>query len=371
MNIAKIQSDIRDVAKLSLRWAAIASGKKPLSKEESYQVLSPGKIWGKMPQPVTLPALNSLNEVSFFPEDLIVSFDEDAVWQINCSCDNIRKAVISRAGTPIVNNNLVIDVDFGNTAGLFTPSFKQKTVSGPVIAPWAHFWGGFYDYTFFVAAKLLRIKSQVAPAIWEKAITAYPLQGTAYEKQWLALLGIAEHNRLDTSAFGTITADELFLGNNQQWFYPSPEDVLRMRSTFSLTPEIKPGKRLFLSRKNTRVLLNETEIAPMLHELGFEIVEDKSRTIVEQIEIFSGAEIILGVHGAAFTNILWAPAGAQIIELFAASYYPPYFYYLAHVLGQRYNCIIETPAVETHHSAKLDDMRFNPDELRELLQTVV
>ena len=35
----------------------------------------------------------------------------------------------------------------------------------------------------------------------------------------------------------------------------------------------------------------------------------------EQIRLFSRASVIVGAHGAAFGNLVFAPAGAQVIEI--------------------------------------------------------
>ena len=42
--------------------------------------------------------------------------------------------------------------------------------------------------------------------------------------------------------------------------------------------------------------------------------------VAEQIRMFAEAESIVGPHGAALTNLLFASPGASVIELFAPDY---------------------------------------------------
>ncbi|KAL1518446.1 hypothetical protein AB1Y20_002738 [Prymnesium parvum] len=46
------------------------------------------------------------------------------------------------------------------------------------------------------------------------------------------------------------------------------------------------------------------------------VLFDHSRhTVAEQVALFSRARLVVGVHGAAFANILWAPEGSDIVEI--------------------------------------------------------
>ncbi len=83
---------------------------------------------------------------------------------------------------------------------------------------------------------------------------------------------------------------------------------------------LAPGqatRRLFVSRRDNarRSVLNEDEIFLALAPLGFERVVPGEMSVAEQIATFSGARTIVAAHGAALTNMIFAPRGATIIEL--------------------------------------------------------
>ena len=79
----------------------------------------------------------------------------------------------------------------------------------------------------------------------------------------------------------------------------------------------KTGQKLFVMRTNVskRRLLNQDEIAARLTELGFTCIDPGTLSFKEQVALFQGAHVVVGVHGAGLTNILFAPPGGALIEL--------------------------------------------------------
>lgn len=370
MNLGRIKTSLRKQAKNSLKLAGALVGKRALSEPESRELLAPGIAWQDQQAPFLLPALTSANGFPFFPQDEIIQYRPDCVWDLKNSPTGFSSLKLTRSGAPWISNKFLPDLDFGNTAGLLDQPFKQKAKHlDTVIAPWSHFWGGYYDYTLFVVAKLVRIREVAGREVWENAQFAYAYLGSKFESQWLDLLQISESQRLNTKTTGLVSADRLILGNNQRWFYPSPGDVLRLRDAFRPELPADSGRKIFLCRKGTRTLSNEVEITALVSAMGFEIIQDEPMSLRDQIALFSTASVIIGVHGAAFTNLLWAPAGARVLELFSGGYYPPYFYYLAEVLGLNYQCLIDENLRENHHSAKYDSMHISPDALQKALET--
>lgn len=78
-----------------------------------------------------------------------------------------------------------------------------------------------------------------------------------------------------------------------------------------------PRERLFVSRRdaNTRRLLNEAELEAALAPFGFVSILPGEMPVREQILRFSRAEIIVGAHGAAFGNLVFATPGTRVLEI--------------------------------------------------------
>ncbi|MBI1237704.1 MAG: DUF563 domain-containing protein [Alphaproteobacteria bacterium] len=105
-------------------------------------------------------------------------------------------------------------------------------------------------------------------------------------------------------------------------------------------PAPEARRRLFVRRGavQRRRLLNEDAVAERLARHGFEAIDPGTLSFADQIKTFAAADIVVGVHGAAMTNLLFAPRGIRVIEL-AAGPEQPFFSGLAGEKHQHYRRI--------------------------------
>ena len=235
----------------------------------------------------------------------------------------------------------ILDTDFG-AMSVVTDLFRvhrRAVVEGQtVLAPWTHYWGGYYDYLFFVAAKLCRMKEALPEAVFANALVSYPLLHTPFETAILEQLGINDHNRIDSRRY-SVRGERWLVGNAERsFFFPSQADIALLKKHLFQPPTPRPDApaRIYISRAGRRRVLNETALMAMLVRYGFTLIEDKPRSLSEQMALYGQASFIVGPHGASFANMLWCQPGTQLVELFAPTYYPKYYWYLAQVLGVGY-----------------------------------
>ncbi|GEM_PF-1420379 len=81
---------------------------------------------------------------------------------------------------------------------------------------------------------------------------------------------------------------------------------------------IQPVKRIFISRRSQYRKYNEEEILALVQKHGFEEVFFEDLNIHEQIYLVNNAEYIIGPSGAAWTNVLFANAGAKGLSWFSS-----------------------------------------------------
>ena len=101
-------------------------------------------------------------------------------------------------------------------------------------------------------------------------------------------------------------------------------------------------KRIFLSRGFSLDRADvglEAAVMERLSSLGFELVNPSNMSVPEQVKLFALAEIVIGTHGGALTNIVWAEPGTHVIELFNHPYRTQDFARLATACNHRYSCI--------------------------------
>jgi hypothetical protein len=113
------------------------------------------------------------------------------------------------------------------------------------------------------------------------------------------------------------------------------------------------GDRLYLSRTGTRPVREDRNLRKLLERYGFQTLEPGDLPFREQISVFRGASAVVAPHGAALTNILFAPKECRVLELFASRGGGNVYEVLATVLGQDYTALRDrgrAPAFAGRHN---------------------
>jgi len=111
-------------------------------------------------------------------------------------------------------------------------------------------------------------------------------------------------------------------------------------------------RRLFVARephRTGRAFINMADVSDLCRRFGFELVYTDRMSLEQQMELFSGASVVVGAHGSAFSNILFRKnATLTLVEIFAPGadpkWLPPWWFFLASVLGHRYEFMYSGPA---------------------------
>ena len=150
---------------------------------------------------------------------------------------------------------------------------------------------------------------------------------------------------------------------------PGPWVVGFLRQRLGPASPPPAGRRLFLSRAriNRRHLVNEAEILAVLAPLGFEVFRPEEHSFADQAAAFAGAECIVGVHGAAFSHVVFAPEGAVVVELMPPGYENPCFAHLARVAKLRFHRLPSQPAGRLSPHPTQRDLRVEPAQLQRFL----
>ncbi|KAF8019089.1 hypothetical protein BT93_H3842 [Corymbia citriodora subsp. variegata] len=98
-----------------------------------------------------------------------------------------------------------------------------------------------------------------------------------------------------------------------------------LRSTYSLkrrnAVRLRHGdtrklRLLVISRKRTRSFINSTNIAETAESMGFEVIVAEADIHVARFaEIVNSCDVVMGIHGAGLTNVLFLPEGAVMIQV--------------------------------------------------------
>ena len=127
---------------------------------------------------------------------------------------------------------------------------------------------------------------------------------------------------------------------------------------------------IYFSRKDAkyRYLKNEKEIVLLLKKYKFLCIEAGKYSIWEQALLCNKAHVILGLHGAALTNMIWMNAGSKVIEIRKEndSHNNCYFSLASAMNIDYYYLFAKGDKADTHKS----DFYVNVDKLEAILKEV-
>ncbi len=121
--------------------------------------------------------------------------------------------------------------------------------------------------------------------------------------------------QLDQSILVSLRNSQAYLDDESLAYYK------HMRDTYGVPSQ---GRRLYLTRRTlgkasnaaaTRVMRNEEELITALQAHGFEVVEPSRLTAIQQIRLFSSADIIIGPSGSAMFNVVFCHPGTKLIDI--------------------------------------------------------
>ncbi|KAM3268777.1 alpha-1,3-arabinosyltransferase XAT3 [Capsicum chacoense] len=90
-------------------------------------------------------------------------------------------------------------------------------------------------------------------------------------------------------------------------------EAIKMKGGIVTKPRL-----LIVSRKKSRSLLNEGAVRKMAEKLGYEVVlaeANLSTNLTKFAQIVNSCDVLMGVHGAGLTNMVFLPENAVLIQL--------------------------------------------------------
>ncbi len=105
----------------------------------------------------------------------------------------------------------------------------------------------------------------------------------------------------------------------------------------------RPMKKLYVSRRKAarRKIANEKQLIDLLECSGFTILDCENLSFLEQVRLFSESQLLLSIHGAGLTNMMWMSKGSTVFELHkrktrSDDRHSLVYWYLADSLGHNY-----------------------------------
>ncbi|MCB2378022.1 glycosyltransferase family 61 protein [Hymenobacter sp. BT635] len=191
----------------------------------------------------------------------------------------------------------------------------------------------------------------------------------------LLAMGIRREQLLDVSTHQHLTADRLLVTSHVRRPTHTPEwacTFLRRELLPAAAPE-SFSPYIYLSRRDApaRHVLNEEAVEEFLRPYGFETHVLGHYTLAQQIALFAGAKMVIAPTGAGLTNLLFAPPGTPVIELFPKHFTVIEYPELCYRLGLPHQFLVSEAAKGELHSRRdgwQEDLTVDLDALDRCLQ---
>lgn len=141
---------------------------------------------------------------------------------------------------------------------------------------------------------------------------------TPFQSETLDLLKVPAERRLEVADDEALLCPNLLVPTylvNTTVVHPAVPHLLKS----ALRPSGPPLHRhIYINRRSagTRRFVNNDDVEALMRNLGFESIELEGLTLQQQIDLFSGASLVVGAHGAGLTNIVFCKPGSKIVEIF-------------------------------------------------------
>ncbi len=131
-------------------------------------------------------------------------------------------------------------------------------------------------------------------------------------------------------------------------------------------------KKIYISRAKAarRRVLNEDELLPILLKYGYESVIMEDLSFSEQVRVIGNANILISLHGAGLTNMLFMPQHSTIVEFrFPGDTNNNCYFSLANALEYDYYYLLGITK-NNNADAHSDNLIIDPENLKQLLEHI-
>ncbi len=160
----------------------------------------------------------------------------------------------------------------------------------------------------------------------------FPSLNSRFQKETLNLLGIIPEKRLSSFTYRHFQANRIIATthpynvlnnpnadslNLPNWIY----DYLRfefLKKGLQNSKLKSLPKKIYINRKDAtslRYIINLKEVEDILEKENFSSLTLSNYSFADQVALFHNANEIIGLHGAAFANIIFCKKDTKIIEL--------------------------------------------------------
>ncbi len=311
-------------------------------KIKSYYKNLTSKIFEKIHGKIILKKdISSLINISQIDDPLIRTFKNKKykfykVRNARIFTDNNENVAVIKNNILMPNlsfqqiNGKLCSAKYNSVLKKGTTSFVKK-FSGTVLNLTQGGSGNNYFHFFFDIIPKIYLSQKIIKKKVDFYYVSYPQK---WQIKIFKILGIEKKKLIDSSVYKHIFADEIIcidhpwyhkgyfqneVKNLPQWI------IMANRKMFmNKAKKFKNIRNVFMDRSSSKFnhckILNQNLLNKWVVKNNFDFYTPEKLSLEKQIYLFKNASIILGAHGAAFTNIIFCKPGTKIIEIITADH---------------------------------------------------
>jgi len=181
--------------------------------------------------------------------------------------------------------------------------------------------------------------------------------------------GLVDGRRVIVQGDAYLAADEIIVACPE----PCSEENFSYVADLLGGPACPRGeRRIFVDRASHRGrwIRNMRDLLPALRRNDVDVVDPESMTLRQQVDLFAGAEVVTGIHGAGLGNMLFRRgARCAVLEIFQPLEAPPWFAHMAAELGYGYDALSGYATERMYH--RMQPFSVDPELFEEKLVKLV
>ncbi len=204
-----------------------------------------------------------------------------------------------------------------------------------------------------------------------------------WQKKIFSIFGIEQNRLINSNKSRHIQASKIIAVDHPWYHNGRVHDEVKnipswivfwLRNKFlKMSKKFKNNEKIFIDRSESKFnhcqFQNNDEIINFLQSKGFTSYKVGQLDFFEQIYLFNNAKIIIGPHGAAFTNIVFCEPKTNIVEILPETHPSKKCERLCKILDLNH-LRITTQEIKSDEK-KFGDIVFKIEEMDELLKKII
>lgn len=147
--------------------------------------------------------------------------------------------------------------------------------------------------------------------------------------------------------------------------------ITNIRKTVEKYRLPKGNRKIFISRKSASFsrIVNESEVAQLFKDNGYDVVCTEALTYGQQVELFSSARCIVGATGAAFTNVIYCNPGTVFGCIIPRKYEFCIYSSIAHMVSCK-ELFLDAKVCRRNRAISAEQYRVDMDECRQYINSL-